>query len=100
MAEDTTYEEAKRCPKCKVPGVLKLTKAGERRGSKIEVFHCETQGCKWYGTGWTVQINADGTIPTRKPGLSEIPGFSPDQEAYARRYLEDLKGQDLRDGRQ
>lgn len=67
----TTLEEASRCPKCKEPGKYD----GERmlqsaRGKKIKIFRCENTRCRWYTTTWTVQVNADGTIP---PALQHRP---------------------------
>lgn len=92
---DTTFEEAKRCPKCGNPGRLALDKPGEKR-SRVMVFQCETELCTWFNTGWTVQVNEDGSIPTRKPGLKEAPAMSPSQEAFARQYLEQIRQEDLR----
>lgn len=59
---DTTYEEAKRCPKCETPGQEVAVKPG-RRGSKIHTFRCPNHRCQWYNTDYIVQVNADGTIP-------------------------------------
>jgi hypothetical protein len=58
-----TLEEAGRCPKCQQPGVQGKTLPTQEIGKKVIMFTCETKSCRWYNTGWPVQINADGTIP-------------------------------------
>jgi hypothetical protein len=65
---ETTFEEAKRCPKCKMPGddvsqtvitdkELKMGKA------TVHMIYCRNDGCPWHNTAWSVQVNPDGTIP-------------------------------------
>jgi len=60
---DTTYEEAKRCPKCDKPG--RDTGATRRvRNGLLHTIECVNERCKWYKQpGWQVQVNHDGTIP-------------------------------------
>jgi hypothetical protein len=60
---DTTYEEAKRCPKCTKPGEERLTTKGAVRGSVVKHIYCVTEICPWYNTPWLVQVNADGSVP-------------------------------------
>jgi len=60
----TTLEEASRCPRCEQPGEF----AGERelksvRNAKLKMFTCKNSRCKWFNTPWSVQVNANGTIP-------------------------------------
>src|SRR5688500_8316914 len=65
-------EEASRCPKCERPG----KPAGNKRmpnGSKVFSFLCETELCRWYNTGWVVQVMADGSIPIRSAGQKDYP---------------------------
>jgi hypothetical protein len=69
---DTTYEEAKRCPKCEEPGQEVSNKPGPR-GSRMHTFRCPNQRCKWYSTDYIVQVNADGTIPD--PDAHRIKNF-------------------------
>lgn len=59
----TTFEEAKRCPKCERPGKDEGAKPGRRAGVKVHTIRCETQLCRWYNTTWLVQVNEDGSIP-------------------------------------
>jgi hypothetical protein len=76
MSEDTgsvqtTFEEAKRCPKCNQPGddrkqLVLLNR--DFKGGKAPVVHhiyCVTELCPWYDTPWLVQVNGDGTIPPK-----------------------------------
>jgi len=62
----TTFEEAKLCPKCELPGEdVSTSPAKDSRGAPV-VLHmiwCRNDTCKWYNTSWVVQVNSDGTIP-------------------------------------
>ena len=65
---ETTYEEAKRCPKCEFPGVKvgeeAIRKEGIQRGTSLHRIVCMNERCKWYGTTCRViQVNPDGSIP-------------------------------------
>jgi hypothetical protein len=73
---DTTFEEARRCPKCAEPGQGPIRKRpisvwnsdGTRRhgitpGAMLHEFMCKNERCRWFNTSWQVQINPDGTIP-------------------------------------
>lgn len=100
----TTFEEAKRCPKCEQPGRETSAHHGSY-GSTMYVIECANKRCPWYNTSYIVQVNADGTIPEpsndrphqfpKLPGQSEI-----DPEALERRiqnmYIQtrpDLRGE-------
>lgn len=92
---ETTWEEARRCPRCKNPGVeseaegRRLTSApGVTRGAQIHVIYCLNEHCRWYNTSWTVQTNPDGTIPppttNRQKFFRPLPGVSEERiNAYA-----------------
>jgi hypothetical protein len=86
----TSWDEARRCPKCKEPGRDARRSRGPKR-STVHLVVCENKRCSWYDTTWVVQVMADGSIPIRKPGLPEYPSLSGSQEAMARRVLEDLE---------
>jgi hypothetical protein len=63
---ETTYEEAKRCPKCQTPGEdRRQTSAGEAlpQGTKIHHIYCVNERCEWYNTPWMIQVNVDGSVP-------------------------------------
>jgi hypothetical protein len=49
--------------------------------------------CRWFETGWVVQVNPDGTVPERKPGEKEFPKLTPGAEAMARMSLEQVEEQ-------
>lgn len=91
-----TIDEAKRCPRCSNTGQEVRNDVGPK-GSRIYTFNCMNTNCKWYGTGFVVQVLADGSIPDRGRVEKEFPKLTPGQEAMARRTLEDLQGRDLRD---
>lgn len=70
----TTFEEAKKCPKCKQPGQDRKTiKQRNSHGKPVEthLIYCVTQVCPWYDTPWQVTINPDGTIPEPYSQLGE-----------------------------
>lgn len=96
-----TLEEAARCPRCSEPG------KGDRKqsvanGSTLYYYVCENVQCRWWvggdnGGAWVVQVRRDGTIPERSTSDKEFPALDEFQKAYARRQIEDLKNQDLRE---
>ncbi len=74
---DTTHEEARRCPKCQEPGNL-INKIRQNRPTKrgmctVETYRCDNKRCKTFFDTWIVQVNDDGTIPTRPRGPKEFP---------------------------
>lgn len=89
--EKTSYEKAKSCPICGEYGILEATNPGPRFGSKVETYLCDNQLCRWYKTGWVVQLNKDGSIPDRRKGTKDFP-VMPDSFRQAHEdYLEQLK---------
>lgn len=85
MADATTFEEAKICPKCQLPGedasTVSVPAGGSiRPGTTAHMIYCRNENCKWYNTNWVVQVNPDGSIPppqdhsrTEKKYGSQIP---------------------------
>lgn len=78
----TTYEEARRCPRCSelgehVEAEDRTLKVGPSRGSRMIKIYCRNERCKWYNTAWTVQRRPDGTIPDallhRQKNFPELP---------------------------
>ena len=62
----TTLEDAKRCPRCGEPGEengMRPAGPGAVPGTKMLTVLCRVESCRWFGTGWVIQINPDGTIP-------------------------------------
>lgn len=93
---NTTYEEASRCPKCDTPGKQVKSEPGSKR-STIYILNCVNERCTWYNTGWQVQVMEDGSVPIRTTTAKTAEPLSEEQKAYARRYLEDIAGRDLRE---
>ena len=85
-----TLEDAIRCPKCQENG-KEVKRTPGPKGSRIYVFHCQKETCKWFGTGWTVQVKADGTVPERQKGPKQFEQLSVYDEAAAKRILDELK---------
>lgn len=87
----TTYEEAKRCPRCGEMGehASELDRSlSSPRGAKLTQFFCRNNRCKWFNTSWAVQVNPDGTIPpallNREKRFPALPGDGGRTEAAIR----------------
>lgn len=90
----TTYEEARRCPKCEEPGEesgRRSLHSASLRGAELHIFACKNSRCQWFDTTWTVQRNPDGTIP--EPTARREKQFLPVQESRAQRAVEALERQ-------
>jgi hypothetical protein len=64
----TTLEEAKKCARCSLPGEQVSespapTSAGLRPGTLVIMVYCRNEECRWYNTGWPIQVNPDGSVP-------------------------------------
>jgi|SRR5882762_5721136 len=68
----TTFEEAKRCPKCKVAGKL-ADQRPQGSGITVHTFECENSRCERSGERWIVQTNPDGSIPQHTQGPKTFP---------------------------
>lgn len=99
-------EEASKCPKCKIVGVLQSTEhigamdpRGDGKEWDLAAYVCATEGCEWFGTGWAVQSDADGFVFERERGErgmdKTFTTLSPDLKSAGRRYLEDIVNRDL-----
>lgn len=74
---DTTYEEAKRCPKCDQPGELR-SDLPDKQGGRLHTFVCKTTTCKWYDqVSRVVSINPDGSVPTPTGHRKRFPTLPP-----------------------
>ena len=78
----TTYEDARRCPRCEHPGEHVAEEdrpLRSVRGAKLIKIYCRQERCKWFNTAWTVQVNADGSIPPentfRDKKFPELPSW-------------------------
>jgi len=86
----TKLDDAKLCPRCKLPGEETAKIPTRKRGTYALHMMCRNERCKWFNTGWLVQVNPDGTVPdpvdhkqSREPGFFQNLG-RPDP-ALARR---------------
>jgi hypothetical protein len=88
IPRQTTFEEAKTCPKCqKVGQDAKTEPLLDGKGTTLHHIYCRTDGCDWENTPWLVQVNADGSIPPptdHTKSIKEYRGFEfHDDEAKA-----------------
>lgn len=96
---DSTYDAARRCPRCKELG----EKTGERplrrafgvtRGAMLHEFTCRNVGrCRWADSApYFVQVNPDGTIPPpvekREKQFRELPNDHGRTEEYVQNLQE------------
>ena len=85
-----TWEDASRCPICKEAGREDVTKSLGRKGKVITLI-CENRACRWYNTGWVVQVGPNGEIPDPTTGRDRE--FAPKSgfvESMANRAMEEL----------
>jgi hypothetical protein len=69
---DTVFEEAKRCPKCGVPGKPHSQQRPKNGNGMLHFFECEQKGCRNFGNPpWMVQVARDGSIPVRDTKLDK-----------------------------
>ncbi len=89
VAEATTYETARKCPRCGFYGEETSAVPG-RRASTIHTFMCRTNNCRWENTSWIVQVKNDGSIPIRNEGDKEFPAMTKFQERIAQAEIDRL----------
>ena len=96
----TTYEQAKRCPKCGQSGDVRTIRlvpasAGLPRGTSVHTVYCVTELCKWYDTPWNIQVNADGSIPPPQnhTGTKKVYAGTEGHDEFAARFIAGLKHQ-------
>jgi hypothetical protein len=71
---------------CKETGRLTRT-TSDGRGGKIHSLVCQNDRCKWFDTGWLVQVLANGEVAERTKGDSEFPPLSAFAELRAAGYV-------------
>lgn len=93
-SNQTTFEEASRCPKCQHPGevgsVREQYSTNQDAMVKLNVLFCRNQVCPWYNTSWIVQVNPDGSIPQayEQLGPKQYPKLSPETETRIRENIQ------------
>lgn len=100
MAEEPTYEEAKRCPKCQEPGEKTKEEVARRvPGARLHTIHCRNSRCSWYNTPYIIQVNPDGTIPRPDAHKSRLfPSLPPRSDADVERANAALLNSTLHNG--
>jgi hypothetical protein len=97
---DTTYDEARRCPKCQEKGELARDEpfrsfdGGNRnvtKGARLHTIVCKNDRCRWCDQVCRViQVNPDGTIP---PPITKRERQFPDIPDFGARISDQLKRQ-------
>lgn len=85
-----TLDEASRCPICKEPAQQTVSRSGSR-GSKLHTYVCRNQNCRWYDTGFLVQVDSNGDVYERPKGEKEFTPFSKEQASRIEAGLEALR---------
>lgn len=78
----TTFEEAKKCPRCGLPGD-DTSQVPAARQAVVHVIFCRNSACRWFNTSWLVQVNKDGSIPTAEHQKNEDKKFPVDARLAA-----------------
>jgi len=99
MADATTFEEAKNCPKCGMPGMeVSATPMHDKDlkygAAVVHLIQCRNERCNWFNTNWSVQVNPDGSIPppqNHRGGPKKYDAFLPDEQTQ--RMVDNLQRQ-------
>jgi len=59
---DTTYDAARRCPKCQEPG-METGRKSFHDGSKQLTITCGNERCPWFNTNYAISVRPDGSVP-------------------------------------
>lgn len=96
---NTTFEIAKKCPKCHEPGEEISVQPAPGGNGQVHVFVCRNDRCKAVDERWLVQTRPDGTVPNpeRNAGNKIYNPLSNDAIAAGQRMVEDAVQKDLRD---
>lgn len=71
---DTTYDEARRCYRCKELGrQVGKQRAPERHMGEFHVYRCQNERCIGFERDWIIQVRPDGTVP--KPEMKREKSF-------------------------
>src|ERR1700683_4425540 len=97
MMADTSWEEAKRCPKCQQPGVEinSISTRSPRTGAlaRVHTLQCENDLCLWYQTRWIVQTVEGEVVQPRTVGIKSFPALTKMQGTMARDQLRGLRAE-------
>jgi hypothetical protein len=99
------YEEAKKCPRCGMPGEVtgRMPAPNTLPGTQLHTITCRNEGCRWYSTSWIIQVNPDGSIPppqAHRKGSGVFSGLRPngDEERAILASLEKQVAQETKPG--
>lgn len=92
----TSIEEAAKCPKCSEPGRLSKTVNASNGNGKVRTYICENERCRWYSTGWVVQVDISGQlVEGNHRGSKSFEALSKRELDYGRHNLEEILQKDL-----
>jgi hypothetical protein len=72
---------------------MKPARDGTANRGTAFVFKCLNERCRWFKSGWVVQVLPDGTIPINKPGPKKYE-TSDWAKALGQQYIEQTLGQE------
>jgi hypothetical protein len=89
-----SFVEAQHCPRCGEQGEQThretVTDMSLKSfGSSVYTYTCRNERCRWFNTGWIIQVDKNGEIPVRQAGPKQFQDIhTPSTEAAARHELE------------
>lgn len=91
-----TLDDAKHCPICSHIGKEHIKRRAANGNGMVHTYICMNELCRWYDTGWTVQVQANGEIPQRDTGdrNKQFQPLSDGQQSMAQRMIDEAKGQE------
>lgn len=91
---DTTFDAARRCPKCAELGFLKDSKP-IARGNKLHTVICLNERCRWFNTAYVVETNEKGEVAPPRTRMSKAYPVIPDLTERVQAQLDHQMAQEL-----
>jgi hypothetical protein len=96
---ESTFETAKRCPRCQQPGRQNsIQPAPERHMGNIHIYSCANDRCDRAGRTWIIQVRPDGSIPEptmHRDKSFPMDGNSAERIARSRARMDEIQNQSL-----
>lgn len=94
---DSTFDAARRCPKCEELGHLTESKS-IARGNKLHTVICRNERCRWFNTAYVVETNEKGEVAPPRTRMNKTYPVIPDLTERVRAQLDRQVQQELGGG--